>query len=51
MESLMGLVEKAWGSEMFPDMPRVKQEVESRKSKLWNQYPRLIDKTFDKNGT
>ncbi|KAK4065332.1 hypothetical protein H0G86_012862 [Trichoderma simmonsii] len=51
MESLMGLVEKAWGSEMFPDMSRVKQEVEARKSKLWNQYPKLIDKTFDKNGT
>ncbi|KAH0522061.1 hypothetical protein TsFJ059_005976 [Trichoderma semiorbis] len=51
MESLMGLVEEAWGSEMFPDMSRVKQEVEARKSKLWNQYPKLIDKTFDKNGT
>lgn len=51
MESLMDLVEEAWGSEMFPDTPRVMQEVEARKSKLWNQYPRLIDKTFDKNGT
>ncbi|KAL6693577.1 hypothetical protein J3F84DRAFT_379267 [Trichoderma pleuroticola] len=50
MESLMGLVEKAWGSEMFPDMPIKKQEVEARKSKLWNRYPKLIDKTFDKNG-
>ncbi|KAK4082154.1 uncharacterized protein Triagg1_1966 [Trichoderma aggressivum f. europaeum] len=51
MESLMGLVDKAWGSEMFPDMSMVKQEIEARKSKLWNRYPRLIDKTFDKNGT
>ncbi|KAL7930574.1 hypothetical protein V8C35DRAFT_312352 [Trichoderma chlorosporum] len=51
MESLMDLVEKAWGSEMFADMPSVKQEVEARKSKLWNRYPKLIDRTFDKNGT
>ncbi|KAL7942992.1 hypothetical protein V8C42DRAFT_331028 [Trichoderma barbatum] len=49
MESLMLLVEEAWGSEMFPDMPRVRQEVEARKSRLWNRYPKLIDKTFDKN--
>ncbi|RFU74418.1 pentatricopeptide repeat domain-containing [Trichoderma arundinaceum] len=51
IESLMDLVEEAWGSEMFPDTPRVIQEVEARKSKLWNRYPRLIDKTFDKDFT
>ncbi|KAL7795003.1 hypothetical protein V8C37DRAFT_375204 [Trichoderma ceciliae] len=48
IENLMGLIEAAWGSEMFPDMPRVIREIEARKSKLWNRYPRLIDKAFDK---
>jgi hypothetical protein len=51
VESLMDLIEEAWGSEMFPDTPRVIREIETRKSKLWHQYPRLIDRTFDKDFT
>ncbi|KAH6603334.1 hypothetical protein Trco_008109 [Trichoderma cornu-damae] len=51
IESLMDLIEEAWGSEMFPDMPRVIREVETRKSKLWNRYPRLIKRAFDKDFT
>ncbi|KAM0255304.1 hypothetical protein ACHAQJ_005894 [Trichoderma viride] len=51
VESLMDLIKEAWGSEMFPDTPRVIREVEARKSKLWHRYPRLIEKTFDKDFT
>ncbi|PTB36040.1 hypothetical protein M441DRAFT_84246 [Trichoderma asperellum CBS 433.97] len=51
VENLMDLIEKAWGSEMFPDAPKVVREIEARKSKLWHQYPRLIDRTFNKDST
>lgn len=49
VESLMELIDEAWGSAMFSDTPRVIREVEARKSKLWNRYPKLINKAFDKD--
>ncbi|KAL7968538.1 hypothetical protein HDV63DRAFT_395433 [Trichoderma sp. SZMC 28014] len=51
IENLMDLIEKAWGSEMFPDAPKVVREIEARKSKLWHRYPKLIDRTFNQDST
>lgn len=51
VENLMDLIEKAWGSEMFPDAPKVVREIEARKSKLWHRYPKLIDRTFNQDST
>ncbi|KAL6862352.1 hypothetical protein J3F83DRAFT_746028 [Trichoderma novae-zelandiae] len=51
VENLVSLAEEAWGSEMFPDVPAVVREVDDRVAKLWNRYPRLIDKTLDKSIT
>ncbi|KAL7922099.1 hypothetical protein ACQKWADRAFT_293450 [Trichoderma austrokoningii] len=47
VEALVDLIEKAWGSEMFPDAQKVIREIEARKSKLWHRYPKLIDRTFN----
>ncbi|OBS27968.1 hypothetical protein FPOA_01908 [Fusarium poae] len=45
------LVEEAWGSAILPGEKHLTMELENMKPKLWKSFPRLFEKSYDKNET
>jgi hypothetical protein len=45
------LVEKAWGSAILPSETQLALEIENIKPKLWKSFPRLFEKSYDKDET
>ncbi|RGP64350.1 hypothetical protein FSPOR_7978 [Fusarium sporotrichioides] len=45
------LVEEAWGSAILPSEKHLSLELENMKPKLWKSFPRLFEKSYDKNET
>ncbi|KAL6920720.1 hypothetical protein FSHL1_004697 [Fusarium sambucinum] len=45
------LVEKAWGSAILPSEKHLSLELENIKPKLWKSFPKLFEKSYDKNET
>lgn len=43
------LVEKAWGSTILPNEKQLSLELEKTKPKLWKNFPKLFEKSYDKN--
>lgn len=43
------LVEKAWGSAILPNEKQLSLELEKMKPKLWKNFPKLFEKSYDKN--
>ncbi|RBR27161.1 uncharacterized protein FIESC28_00024 [Fusarium coffeatum] len=49
--SIKQLVEEAWGSPILPSEGQLAMEMENMKPKLWKSFPRLFEKSYDKDET
>ncbi|EQL00092.1 pentatricopeptide repeat domain-containing protein [Ophiocordyceps sinensis CO18] len=47
-EHLKHLVEKAWGSAIFPSLAEMRRDLQRQEPKLWSRYPRLFGKSYDR---
>ncbi|RGP80456.1 hypothetical protein FLONG3_1384 [Fusarium longipes] len=45
------LVEKAWGFAVLPSETQLALEIENMKPKLWKSFPKLFEKSYDKDET